>query len=85
MDLDCWKVRIGAVIRSLRGELSLKEFADLIDRDVSQISRWEKGEDRPQFDAIFAVPILQARLVEELAALSQDVEIVTTITIRRSA
>lgn len=84
-DPEILKAQIGEAIRRTRGALSLKEFADLIDRDERQVARWEKGEDRPQLDAIFAVPALQSRLVEQLAALTENVEIVTTITIRRIA
>lgn len=85
IDPEYWKAQIGAVIRRLRGEMSQKEFADLINRDVAQVSRWEKGEDRPQFDAIFAVEDLQAPLVLELAKLSKTIGVETTLTIRRSA
>lgn len=83
IDPEALKLRVGHAVRRTRGELSQKEFADLIGRDQSQVVRWEKGEDRPQLDAILAVPSLQGRLVEELAALADDVEIVTTISIRR--
>lgn len=84
-DLDDWRSQIAGVIRTVRGKLSLKEFADLIGRDERQIGRWEKGEDRPQFDAIFAVRDLRGPLVIALAELSQTVEVETTIRIRRSA
>ena len=85
LDPEDWKRRIADAVRRTRGALSQKEFADLIDRDTAQVSRWEKGEDRPQFDAIFAVPILQTRLVEELARLADDIQVETVIRIRRRA
>jgi DNA-binding transcriptional regulator YiaG len=84
-DLDDWKEQIGGAIRKVRGALSLKEFADLVDRDDRTIARWEEGKERPQFDAIFAVRELRGPLVIALAELSQTVEVETTIRIRRSA
>jgi DNA-binding transcriptional regulator YiaG len=84
-DEDAWKTQIGAVVRLVRGALSLKEFADLIDRDERQIARWEEGKERPQFDALFSVPALQGPLVLALADLTNAVEVSTQITIRRRA
>lgn len=86
-DLLDWKAMLGAVVRRVRGELSLKEFASLIDRDERQVAKWEKGEDRPQFDAMFAVDAFRQPLVVALAELAQDdgIEIVTEIRVRRRA
>lgn len=84
-DLTDWKAQIGTVVRTVRGALSLKEFADVIDRDERQVARWEKGEERPQLDAIFAVSDFRAPLVIALAQLSDAVSVETTITVRRRA
>jgi hypothetical protein len=83
-DLEPWRVRFGGVVRIVRGTLSLKEFADAIDRDERQIARWESGEDRPQFDAIFAVDRFQAPLIAAMAGLSECVEVETVVRIRRA-
>lgn len=84
-DVTDWKAQIGAAVRTVRGARSLKEFADVIDRDERQVARWEKGDERPQLDAIFAVSDFRAPLVVALAELSGNVEVTTQITVRRRA
>ena len=65
---------------------SKKELAAAVDRDESQISRWEAGKERPQFDALWSVPAFRAPFVIALAELAKDgIEISTEIRIRRSA
>ena len=84
-DLHVWREQIGRVITrvwSLAG-LSQKEAAALIDRDQAQVGRWERGEDRPQFDAIFAVPSLRRPLIQALAELADDVIVETVVRMRR--
>jgi len=83
-DID-WKLAIGRAIERVMGTLLLKEFADLIHRDERQVKRWIDGKERPQFDAIFAVDRFRGPLVIALAELAHDVEVETTITIRRTA
>jgi hypothetical protein len=83
-DVD-WKLQMGKVIERVQGPLLLKEFADAIDRDERQVKRWIDGKERPHFDAIFAVDRFRTRLVVALAELSHDVDITTTLTIRRTA
>jgi DNA-binding transcriptional regulator YiaG len=82
-DIDQWKAQIGQAIRETRGAFSLKEFADLIARDERQVSRWEKGDERPQLDAIFTVPAFRGPLIVALAELAHDIEVITEIRIRR--
>lgn len=86
-DLDTWKAAMASVVVRVKAGLSLKEFADLVDRDERQVSRWLSGDDRPQFDAIFAVAQFREPLVIALAELAQsdNIQITTNITIRRSA
>jgi DNA-binding transcriptional regulator YiaG len=84
-DVEAWKTEIGRVVRRVRGAQTLKEFAAAIARDERQVARWEEGKERPQFDAIFAVRAFRGPLVLELAALAEDAQIVTTISIRRVA
>lgn len=83
-----WKADMGKVIArcfELAG-LTDKEAGALMDRDKAQISRWIAGTERPQFDAIFAVPQLRAPLVLALAEQTPDtVEAVTELRIRRFA
>lgn len=53
--------------------------------DQSALARWIAGVETPQFAKLFAIRSLRGPLVIALAALSEDAEIVTTITLRRSA
>jgi hypothetical protein len=64
---------------------SVKEAADRIRRDRAQVSRWMAGTERPQFDALFAVPELRGPLVIALAEATGEVaDVTTTVTIRRT-
>jgi hypothetical protein len=83
-DVD-WKLQIGKAIARVKGHLSIKEFAKAIAREPAQVSRWIDGKERPQFDAIFAVEQFRTPLVLAIAELAHDVEITTTVTIRRTA
>ena len=86
-EISDWRTRIGASIertRTLTG-WSLKEFADALGRDERQIARWIAGTERPQLDAIFAVPELHGPLLIALAELSPALEVETTLRIRRTA
>lgn len=85
-----WRATLGAALERMRllaGFASLKELAAAIGRDERQIARWIAGSERPQFDALFAVPALRQPLVVALAelALADGVDIVTQITVRRRA
>ncbi len=82
-----WRVAVGRAIERTRHlcGLSLKEFADKLGRDERQVARWEKGEERPHFDAILAVDALKTALVIAVAELANGVEIETVVTIKRRA
>lgn len=80
-----WREQIGRAIEraiSIAG-LSQKEAAALLDRDQAQVARWVSSTERPQLDAIFAVPVLRGPIVIALAELSQDIDVVTQITVTR--
>lgn len=84
-----WKAQMGKAVQralSLAG-LSQKEgWALLGHNDGAQLNRWIHGQERPQFDALFAVESLRQPLVVALAELAgAGVEINTSIVIRRSA
>lgn len=64
---------------------NLDEFAQQAQRDPRQVKRWIDGAERPQFDTLFSVVELRGPLVIELARLSESIEVVTTITVRRTA
>lgn len=66
-------------------QLSLKEFADAIGHPESQVRDWIRGEERPQLDAIFAVPAFREPLVQALGELAGTIEIETVLRIRRRA
>ncbi|MDP3718818.1 MAG: hypothetical protein Q8T13_13720 [Acidobacteriota bacterium] len=84
---------IGRCVARARQSLSWsqKELADAIERgtgearDVAQLSRWEAGTERPQFDVLFSVPEFQQPLVIALAGLTGAFEIVTELRARRMA
>jgi len=79
-----WRTAIGRAIDRVKGQRSLKEFAGLVLREERQVGRWITGEERPQFDALFAVESLRQPLVIALAELAGDgVEIETTVRVRR--
>lgn len=85
---DAWKAGVGRAIERTKGlsGLTLKEFADAVQRDERQVARWISGAERPQVDAIFAVASLRQHLIVALAELAgAGVEVETTVRIRRTA
>src|SRR5436190_24351515 len=73
-DLPGWREALGAALERMRllaGFSSLKELSSAIGRDERQVARWIAGTERPQFDALFAVPALRQPLVVALAELAQ--------------
>lgn len=78
-----WRERVGRALQrafALAG-LSQKEVSGLLShRDQAQVNRWIAGTERPQFDALFAVPELRQPLVIALAELAgEGVEVITEI------
>lgn len=53
-------------------------------QDASALSRWISGVETPQFARLFGLPELRSALVIALAELAEDVEVTTTIQIRRT-
>jgi hypothetical protein len=49
------------------------------------ISNWISGKETPQFAKLFSVEPLRAPLVIALAELAHDIEVSTTIVVRRKA
>lgn len=86
---DPWRVAVGAAVDHMRrlAGYSLKELAAAIGRDERQVSRWLAGSERPQLDALFAVPSLRQPLVLAIAALAaaDGIVIETVITVRKVA
>ena len=83
-----FRVEIGRAItraRSIVGwtqDQLAGEIAKVLQRarfDPAQVARWEAGKERPQFDVLFAVDALCWPLVQCLAALDTQTEIVTEI------
>jgi len=76
-----WREKVGrAIERAVQGRgWSLKEFAAKVERDERQIARWFSGDERPQFDVLFALPEFQQPLVVALASLAGGVEIETVV------
>jgi DNA-binding transcriptional regulator YiaG len=65
--------------------LSVKEFADQVQRDEAQVRRWFAGKERPQADAVFAVVAFQKAFVIALAEDVAGIETTTEIRVSRSA
>lgn len=82
---DSWK-EIGECLEFAQNAVgwSLKELAGAIGRDERQISRWIRGDERTQVDAVFAVARLRQPFVIALAKLA-ECEIETVVRVRRSA
>lgn len=87
-DDAAWKVNVGRAIERVKGlsGLTLKEFADAVQRDERQVARWISGAERPQVDAILAAESLRQPLIIALAELAgAGVDVETTVRIRRRA
>lgn len=66
-------------------ELSIKEFAARLEKDAGQVQRQMEGKERPQIEAVFAVPEFRAPLVQALARITPSIEVSTELRIRRTA
>lgn len=77
--VELWRVDVGkAVGRAIElAGLTQKETWVLLGHNgAAMLSRWIDGSERPQFDALFAVPVLRQPLVQALAELAQaEIEI----------
>lgn len=84
-DID-WMSRVGtAVSVAIRAAgWSSKEAAAKVGVDDAEFGKWLSGNRRPQLDRLFAVPELRQPLIVALAALAEDIEIVTEIRIRKA-
>lgn len=82
-----FREEIGRVVTRARALVgwSLKEFAGKVGRDERQVARWENGQERAQFDVLFAVAEFRGPLVQALAEATGAAEVRTEITIRRTA
>lgn len=92
-ETEDFRAAFARIVTELTGHWTLKEFAERLEQatgrrdwDHRQLARWQKGTERPQFDALWAIEELRIPLVLKLAALAGgSVEITTHISIRRSA
>jgi len=84
---DAYRALVGACIDRAAKSLgwSLKELAGHLDRGERQVAAWIAGREHPQLDVLFSVESLRGPLVIALAGLSEQIEIRTTITVRRTA
>lgn len=84
-DISDFRVHVGHAIQRamrLRG-WSLKELSGAIDRDSRQVARWIAGQERPHFDALFAVEDFQQPLVIALAELVEHgIEVETVVRVK---
>ena len=65
-------------VRTLH-RLSLKEFADALQRNERQVARWFEGTERPQLEVVFGVVKFRQSVVVALAELAGDGVIVETV------
>jgi hypothetical protein len=86
-DTNAYYAELGACMKAVMRacDLSLEEFAYALKKDERYIARQLTGEDKPQIDAVFAVERFRAPLVIALAALSNEIEVTTQLTYRKSA
>lgn len=80
------EAKVGAAVeraRTLRG-WTLEELAGHARRNARQIAKWIKGQERTQFDVLFAIDDARWKnaLVIALAELGSGVEIDTVIRVR---
>jgi len=77
---------IGAALMRMRMlcGCTADQIAREIDRDPAQVSRWERGIERPHIDAYMAVERFRFPMLIALAELL-DAEVRTEITARRTA
>jgi ribosome-binding protein aMBF1 (putative translation factor) len=82
---DMW-AEIGGCLDVARRDLgwTVDQLAGHLERDSKQVGRWLRGEERPQVDAVFNVPMLREPFVIALAKLAQCA-VETVVTIRRRA
>lgn len=64
---------------------SLDQLACELGRDARQVRRWIDGAENAQVHVVFSVPDLREPFVIALAGLAPGCDIVTTISIRRTA
>ncbi len=65
--------------------VSLKEFAAKVGKDEGQMHRQMEGQERPQIEAVFAVPEYRAPLIQALARITPECVVSTEISVRRTA
>lgn len=82
---DGWRAQVGRAIgRALKlADMSQKEAAGAMERDPAQVARWIAGSESHVLSALFAVEALRGPLVIALAGLADDIDVTTTISIRR--
>lgn len=86
-DTEAYYAALGRCMDEVRRvfDLSVEGFAYELGIDRGQLGKQMKGEDRPQLEKVFAVDRFRAPLVIALARLAADVDVVTTITVRKLA
>lgn len=82
-----WRQRVGSALGAAfrAAGLSQKEVAAACERNQAQVARWVSGVENPPVAALLAIDVLRAPIVIAFAGLSQDIEITTTLSIRRPA
>lgn len=84
---DDYKRPIGQAIEraiALAGMTKQQVAAEMGYENQAALSRWISGIETPQFAKLFAVKDLRAALVIALAEMAKDIDITTTISIRRA-
>lgn len=87
LDETAWRRSVGGALSAafkLAG-LSQKEVAAETGRDQAQVARWVSGAENAPLGVLFAVEALRGPLVIALAGLADDIDVTTTISVRRRA
>jgi ribosome-binding protein aMBF1 (putative translation factor) len=86
LDERDYRAEIGAALARMRMLCGLTgdQLASEIGKEPAQVSRWERGTERPQFDAYVAVERFRFPLLVALAGVL-DAEVRTEISARRTA
>lgn len=85
-EIDPHYAQLGNCIREVQHAfcLTLQEFSAELGKNESQVRRQMEGRERPQIEAVFAVPRFQGPLVIALARLANGVDVDTVIHVRRT-
>ena len=80
-------VKHGAAMREMQHSLqmTLEEFAYVLQKDVRQVGRWMDGIERPQIESVLAIERFEGPMLIALAKRMKGIDVDTVVHIRRIA